>query len=284
MASNVLVSRIFPNATNFFYDMDEVDASVEGKKTFFGAFRNPVGIEVEMENAAGGIQNTIIKQKLLWKTTADNSLKNNGIELISDPVAGRGIDAAIFQLEALYEQFPKIDFSHRCSIHVHQNVADMTEQQVFRLMRYYALLEGALFSYAHPLRSASPFCYPIVACPPMLYNAIVRNAMPEMKYGAFNPAPISRQTTVEYRHLEGTKDVRKIRRWVQILCKLHRYVSNLSDEKEARDFEQIARGKDDRFAPFERMLGVHRGLFSDEVLDDSIYKGLVWVGALTTED
>jgi len=282
MASNTLISRLFPPRAGMktspaFYSLDEIDAEAASlPKTFFGGFRNPVGIEVEYEGARGSHGDTLRKMSL-WKWHDDGSLKDSGKELVSTPIAGKGIDLAFAQLELFYSSHLDIRFSHRCSIHVHQNVSEMTVAQVDRLVRYYALLEYALFSYCDPLRKASPFCVPITELSPEIFHNYLGKIGPDWKYTAMNLAPIGTQTTVEYRHLEGTKDLKKIRRWVQILCKLQRHAIRTDDEKERAEFSKLLNGD---LTPIINMLGVHFGLFALSEVEKSVKHGLAWVGSL----
>jgi len=223
-------------------------------KTFFGGIKNPIGIEVEAE----GINNVTLRKlgpllELYWRTTGDGSLRNEGVEFISKPVQGHNIDYALHGMLQFLEA-AKPEWSHRCSIHVHVNVGSYRQSHLKALVLMYALFEE-LFWVLPQNRKENSFCYPLTNLAPE--DVFVHE---DMKYCAFNLAPISRQLTVEFRHLHGTQNPLVFKRWVQLIVKLHRYVEQNSQEI-IRNYCNW--GVSDYRNLIEKVFGINSQLFSD---------------------
>jgi hypothetical protein len=193
----------------------------EIKPTYFGGYKNPIGIEVEVENVTQSYQ----KIPFYWSSTQDNSLKVKGTELISSPIGGHNIDYAIHELErTLKEIAPNALWSHRTSIHVHCNISDLSRAKLELLIAYYALLEPLYFSFVAPHRHGNSFCYPLVDVLPANARKYIGDA--NIKYCALNIGAVGTHSTVEFRHLEGTGDMTKIRRWIQLVVKLYDFIES----------------------------------------------------------
>lgn len=238
--------------------------SLEGIKTYFNLpiYNNPIGIEVEAEGY-GGLRSSLF----CWNVTDDGSLKDSGVEFVSYPLYREYIDLALCELENMFKESPSLTFTHRCSIHVHVNVSNFSRYQLIALAGLYAIYERSLFEFVDPLRKGNSFCYPIVGTPTKLsfdWNT---------KYCAFNWTPIRKQLTVEYRHLEGTKDWQKLRRWVALVSKLTNFVGELP-AKSAREtiLNVIQKGEGVQFA--RQVFGNTAILLNN--LDQSIEHGSMW--------
>lgn len=189
--------------------------------TYFGGYKNPIGIEVEVEN----VTNSTNGIPIYWDYTHDNSLKVKGQEFVSAPVSGHNIDYAIHELGAILKQTaPDALWSHRTSIHVHCNISDLPRPKLELFIAYYALLEPLFFSFVAPHRHGNSFCYPVVDVLPADVKKYVGNG--QIKYCAFNVGAVGTHNTIEFRHLEGTGDLTKIRRWVQLVVKLYDYIES----------------------------------------------------------
>jgi hypothetical protein len=234
----------------------------------FGLYENPIGIEVELEN----YKDEGHSAGQLWEKVEDGSLKNWGIELVSVPLRKHVIDYALVELSRFFQGNPQVTVGHRTSIHIHCNVGRLTEPQLLALMALYATYEECFFSFVARIREGSSYCYHLVGTSTKLvYEGT--------KYCAFNISPIYRQGTVEFRHLEGTKDLQKIRRWIALCSKLVNYVHTLDADKAhvqavdllcSRQFDVI--GKD--------IWGETFNLFDQNVLEFSANKGAPWGIAL----
>ena len=180
-----------------------------------------IGIEVEAENVL------IINNNLTlgwWQIENDSSLRNNGREFKTYPMACRYTQPA---LEFLFKYInTSIDFSKRTSIHFHLNVRDLTVNQLAGLFITYLPFENLFFQFADLSRRTNLYCVPIVEtdlldAAPHEWKALLSNiSLSWHKYSALNLLPITNFGTVEFRHMPGTNDVIKLCNWVRLITRL----------------------------------------------------------------
>lgn len=250
------------------------DAQYEGLKTYFGRYRNPIGIEVEVENCPKPIE-WPQKSPIFWKTAEDGSLRNHGIEFISVALSGRMIDHAIKELsEVLAKKKPS--WSVRTSIHVHVNMSTLTFNQLKAFCMIYALYEDCFFSMCDPSRKGNSFCYPVSQLDPKDFSQIADTN----KYCALNLAPLRRQTTVEFRHLQGTDDWRHVRRWIQMIVKLHYYVEKMESQTSVNDIKAVI-NNGEYVVLFNNIFGATTQLFSSQQIQESGKNHAAWALVLS---
>jgi hypothetical protein len=231
---------------------------------FFGSFHTPIGVEFEMENMgmvpAGTSAMPLLspadnRRYLYWSILRDGSLRNNGIELVSRPLVGHGIDYALHEVDLFLAVCGN---SHRSSIrtstHVHVDMSSWKLYEAFALPAFYALFEKALFSIQTENRQNNPYCYEITQLSPA--SARIH---PEMKYCALNMAPIETQTTVEFRHGDFNVDMKTNRRWIQIVCKLMKFAETNKETLKELVIHTVATG--DYLKLFGRVMGKSTMLF-----------------------
>ena len=198
-----------------------------------------IGVEVEAEHVELP-SGTIIPT---WAQTSDNSLRDNGREFLLLPSAP---DSAYYSLAALFHWLrllrPKPKFSWRTSIHVHLNMRTERVDQILSLLMLYMLFEDSIFDFVGNDRRRSNFCVPLqetdlsYSISRMLNN---NNKLPSLlmnwsKYTALNYRPLllndhgnpdhpgapGGKGTIEFRHLEGTDNLRRIIQWINIILSL----------------------------------------------------------------
>lgn len=191
-----------------------------------------VGIEVEVE---GITKINCLRPSPFWQPTEDGSLKLNGAEYISTPISGSHIEYA---LQILFEDLKKSNeyfFSPRCSVHVHVNVRNMTVKEVKMFCALYLLFERGLFSFVGESRDKNIHCVPLLdssITAAGLFNCIDRNRPQHwMKYTALNIIPMADKGTVEFRHMHGTDDVKKLMCWISMLLSMKNFVRRLKPEE-----------------------------------------------------
>lgn len=274
--SNRLITDRFdapPNFASVLTSLDKLENLPE-IRTFFGRFKNPIGIEVEVE----GIRNRLGAFKF-WNHTEDGSLRNNGRELISVPLSGRLIDYALHELQAILLACPHRSWSHRCSIHVHQNFSTMREKQLMAYVMIYGLFEELFYSRVAPYRKANAFCYPATSIDPIVFMEI----RDDNKYCGLNLAPLKRQCTVEFRHMHGTEDMTALRRWLQLIVKLHAWVER-QPSKQVVDMV-LAYIREKKFVELAQSIwGVNATLFKPEFIQESAEKNALWALCLSNRE
>ena len=281
------LALVFPDAGKPM-DQEEAESFVCSAKkkfgeidTFFGlpVYQNPVGIEVEIEGWQG-----VKDSPYYWSVTDDGSLKDHGAELISLPLRGRNIDYALHEL-AHFHGCHKWKFSHRTSVHVHCNVSTYTKYQLRALIAVYACMEELYFSFVEDKRRGNSFCYRLVGTPAeIVVYSNDKEGSECTKYCAFNIQPIRRQLTVEFRHLEGTQDRLKLRRWIQLCSKLVGTIATW-DPKECTEIVYTALTKNGMPHLIKDILGdTGAALFSDRQIAESVNNGELWALTLLTKD
>lgn len=241
-------------------------------KTFFTNYKNPVGIEIEVENCKNH------KGMDFWSCKQDQSLKISGVEFVSRPLSGKQIDFAIHEIASVLAKESPL-WSHRTSIHVHTNVTTLTEAQLRAMCMLYGLYEDIFFLMVDKNRKGSAFCYPATSIsPPVFLNVSATN-----KYCALNLEPMTRFGTVEFRHMHGTDDWRLVRRWVQLIVKLHKFAEDLNKDgaiEQVQDFIQ----KGLYLHTFKKIFGATAALFGDHEILQSCQNNVLWSLILSEQE
>jgi len=193
-----------------------------------------VGIELELENVDASTIMQYTGEAPLWNTVGDGSLRNNGIELVSVPIAGVNIPNALESLDTILKQGAKTaEISERCSMHVHIDMRDVTVRQLLNFLIVYTIFEEEFFKYVGYYRKDNPYCVPLVDA----YN--LQELMEKLtgtdrqverlinqwpKYSALNLKSLLKLGTVEIRLHPGTTDTKEILHWVNILLSIKKYI------------------------------------------------------------
>lgn len=197
------------------------------QKTFpkVPAYTSPteIGIEVEIEKIGAPPMGTNI-----WMIDKDGSLKDNGYEFISRPIKDRNILFALEELEVYYKALPKAEFTHRCSIHVHMNVAKLKCAQLRALLATYIVLEPFYFSLVGKYREGNSYCYPLADAFPQWEWLKLESLNENFKYAALNPHHLRDYGTLEFRHHGGTKNKTELLNWIETILRLYSYVEEKS--------------------------------------------------------
>lgn len=172
--------------------------------------RNPniyIGVEFEFEEVKGYCTH--------WKDTDDFSLKVNGKEFVSPPVRAKHIEWRIRNLLSIR---PAI--SPRCSVHVHLNARDLTDQQISNFILLYSLYEPYLYKISGN-RWNNRFCVPY-RFNPQLVKTVYKEADSSYlyllgKYAGLNMRSWYNYGTLEFRQHEGCLDVDRIMNWINII-------------------------------------------------------------------
>ena len=200
-----------------------------------------VGIEIEWEFDNMPRANEFLRTSLKssWVIKGDGSLRS-GLELISSPIDNYG--AILKDLQPIVDyRGIEIRISHRCSIHVHLNYQTRTPTDVMCFYALYAVLEPMLDSLAGN-RSKNPYCIGIAEGMPSYIQMITALKRIEdtisiegeiqggygnnWKYSSVNILPLSTLGTVEIRSHEGTTDIARIIKWIDVLTCMRTYSSN----------------------------------------------------------
>ena len=198
---------------------------IPAKETEYKTATN-VGIEVEVENL-----NKPFNLKV-WNKVEDHSLRNNGFEYVSLPLRNQYIIGALSEIhQGLFAHNPDLEFSHRCSMHVHINVSKLTVGQLYALIATYIATEDLFFSLVRKDRQGNSYCWPLADG--FLNHTDIKpdNINTSFKYAALNPHHLLDYGTLEFRHHGGTKNTKDILSWVETILQLYKYVDLHNPEK-----------------------------------------------------
>ena len=198
-----------------------------------------IGIELEMERTnAMSVEHWMdnIREKrnngsdVIWEIKGDGSLRHSGYEVVSRILYG---DDEIYR--ALRGLQSNIDFygvnpqyTHRCSVHVHMDVRDLTFRQLVSTALVYTTIEPLIFNYCGKMREESFYCLPYQQSDDFVnlvsgilsasnQGQFMERMLGFSKYSALNLAPVFSQGSIEFRMHEGTHDVDTLMFWVNLL-------------------------------------------------------------------
>lgn len=134
-----------------------------------------MGIELELEGFTSS--NQISAQEFLgndWSVTGDGSLRNGGVEFVTNGGKGGADLHACF--ERMHEMLQRMNYdaSFRCSTHMHINMLDFNFNQIARFMLAYTCAEPVLFTFCGNYRRSSNFCVPVCESLPFHKRLIAR--------------------------------------------------------------------------------------------------------------
>ena len=179
-----------------------------------------VGIEVELENSG----NRVNMSSAIWEGHGDGSLRNNGLEWITRPIPARDAPAALHEL--FRGGAEACCFTPRTSIHVHFDCTQYTKDQVLDVVLLYLHFEKKLYNFVGRGRIKNIYCVPInetSLSQALLTDRFDRKVMGWKKYTGLNLLPLRQHGTMEFRHMHGTSDVRKISLWIRFISSMFNY-------------------------------------------------------------
>lgn len=172
-----------------------------------------LGIEVEMESVTN--VTPCSRHMTYWDIKEDGSLRDNGREFVlRRPLTGSNLEDAISQYYHAKSFASSSDWSpsHRCGIHIHSDVRDLTTLQYGRLLALSMMLDDYLFEkYDSEWRKGINFCRGVKYDNRMIMlsknlmvnerqtNIVLGNA-DRTKYMSLNLCRVVDLGSIEYRH------------------------------------------------------------------------------------
>jgi Putative amidoligase enzyme len=218
-------------------------SDIFGLKYRKGAF---VGIEIETEAP----REYAIPAMSNWTHVVDGSLRNFGIEYVTHPIIDNEIDSALLNFSNSVvnnRNFRIANWCPRAGVHVHVNVSDMTPTQVWTFVCAYWLLENSLVDWCGPSRVHNPFAKRVSVATRIITSACndVQSSFDKgdtpflntftnegYKYSSCNIVPVVNKGTVEFRSLDGTTDIVRIRKWINQLLHLRETSLSFSNPRD----------------------------------------------------
>lgn len=197
-----------------------------------------VGIEIETEGKGLNVVNNE-----LWRTEEDGSLRGVYPEecaeyVLKAPIKIGDVEKALYYLNEAQKD-AKVDFSFRCSTHVHINVQKLTYPQLAAFLYMTLLLEAPLASYCGEERIGNRFCLRISDAEgyvPIL-RGLFKNGPDGMygiregnlRYSFINVGSLPKYGSIEFRGMRGTMDPTILIPWCQTLYRLREAAKKLGD-------------------------------------------------------
>lgn len=238
-----------------------------------------VGIEIEVECAH--VLDAVNFD--YWNVTEDDSLRNNGRELISPPLLGKDISNALTEVEYVFSEHSSLQFNERTSVHVHMDARDMDTEQLLALMMIYCIVERSLFRYCGQERAESIYCLPLYSAQGALHNITkichyIEKEVPSgiqdqlnqyYKYQAINLRPIMAQGSIEFRHHAGCSNKAELMNWINLLMCIKKAALTFS----AKDLPDLVSGHGGE-AFLKSVFGEHAHLLINSFTQTDVFKGV----------
>jgi len=202
------------------------------------------GVEVELEKCQ-----VSDVQMPLWNAEGDGSLKDSGMEYISRPIRGTQFGKAFEELEYIFTVNANSVFSHRCSIHVHMGVNDLSIEQLIVLISAYIASEKLYFNFVgEGKRHNNAYCFPIVGSGANIHlldkkTICSGDSLKKFKYCGLNFYHLRDYGTLEFRHHPGTKSIDDLRAWMNAIAALHTYAEKTPLRQHIRNLEDVSMTK-----------------------------------------
>lgn len=241
---------------------------LRSKKILDAPTNTYMGVECEIES----VSNKEDFEPRDFKVTTDNSLRNNGVEYISNVLTPTRLLESFKRLHDELEFFDEDEaFSSRTSTHIHLNCRHMTDLQCKQMLLLYALFEKYFFLMVDSSRENNIHCVPLNQT---YLNTQYRSSFDTIvyrwhKYTAFNLLPLKTQGSIEFRHLHGTKDANLLARWLSCIENLQQLaMEEPLDSCSISDRETIDRWLTRIFMASPQLLALDMdSLIADELLD-----------------
>ena len=187
------------------------------------------GVEIEAEGA--GLD---IPENKVWRQEADGSLraKPECCEYVfKEPLSYEDSITAVGWLNAQHKKNGTVlNWSFRCSTHVHLNVQEMELSALLRLVYLYYIFENLLVKWSGEEREGNRFCLRLKDSSeiPFVVENIFRNSLRgvnenQVRYSALNLGSLIKYGSVEFRSLSGTTDRERLSKWLNGITNLRDY-------------------------------------------------------------
>ena len=187
-----------------------------------------VGIEFEIEGLGCHDKAIRVSSHPEWIIHQDPSLRGEAIELVSVPLTRDKISYALDLFKDQFGTFNK-KLSHRCSVHVHLNVSQLTVAQLWNFLTLLTLFEESFMVKAGDKgRLGNQFCLRVSDSEAIIEewkkffipHAGVLSAKNIGRYANINIQSIYKYGTVEIRGHRGSTDSDEVKKYVDFLLGL----------------------------------------------------------------
>lgn len=207
-----------------------------------------IGIEVELEQMdIHSAMYDSIRPNQFWSTVHEDSIRQGGELIFSEPLCGANIIAALDEYEGFLDRFKgKMNrlpvISDRCSLHAHLDVRDLEVTTINTVSILYVLYEKVIFQYLNPSRYHNNYCIglgstnfssiladmPIPQGDGYKYSSYVQEVCD--KYGSMNYLSTMGHGSLEFRCHPGSFSKADIITWINMLFSLKVFARKFEPE------------------------------------------------------
>lgn len=158
-----------------------------------------------------------------WIAKPDSSC---GLEVVSPPRKGwKGLKETLNVVDALSKD-SRIKADHRCSVHVHTEIADLSEEQLAAVVSWWVKAEPVIIDAMPMGRKRNRYCQLIGMNNMFQHDGVYSNQdiiqrVGDVKYYSFNTNQYVRggRKTIEFRTIEGggCTDPYLVKQWIRFL-------------------------------------------------------------------
>lgn len=205
-----------------------------------------IGIEIELEKVLKAPNKKHLFQGIGWNIVEDHSLSHVGKEFVSIPVFGKDIELMLINLNDLFLKLgitPEI--TDTCSLHIHVDVRNLNQEELFAFVAYYILFENIFFVCGGINRKYNNFCVPLSQCEELLlftvqnlldktissekteqvFNSVLTE---KNRYSSLNLCSIVKHGTIEFRNHKGTLVIKDIMNFIRLCLCLKKQIKGKS--------------------------------------------------------
>lgn len=225
-----------------------------------------IGIEIETEG-----ENLVPINTDLWRTEDDGSLRGNYPNeraefVLKRPVKISQVGNSVRILRE-HQQNATINFSFRCSVHIHVNVGDLTLPEFLAYLYLCFLVEEPLMNLCGEARKGNRFCLRMSDAEGYLdylnswfaggLHPILDTPEDRVRYSAINIGSVKKYGSLEFRGMHGTMDEKTIEALAQTLFRMKLFAKKLGDPIAVHD--AFVKVSNEVFA--KKAFGKHSELF-----------------------
>jgi hypothetical protein len=166
-----------------------------------------------------------------WRAEADPSLRGEDtVEYVSKKaLTFHEVEMALWDLDNAYiEKKSVVDESVRAGVHVHLNVQTLTPLELMTFITTYYCLEDHFVRWCGVGRVGNHFCLRVQDAEEIV-SYLMKTAQSkdwrhlnteDIRYSSLNLLSLFKYGTVEFRSMQGTRDLNRILTWVKLINQL----------------------------------------------------------------
>ena len=198
-------------------------------------FRDVVGVEIELEHAAG-VKKLSKELSKSWRLEDDGSLRVNGAEYVfRKPLSVDEAKEKVIELGEYIDSYTKPVNEGRDGVHVHINVGDLTVRQLTNFITLWHSIESLVLNWCGEYRNGNLFClgikdaeYIVDVLTDALEGENLRKlATDNIRYSAVNLKAVYQYGSLEFRCMRSDGNWEDINMFIGLLVHLKTIARNV---------------------------------------------------------